>query len=464
MMMFRNVLMGDGALRRITVNHGLITDIVAEDAGLLGHGSKEWDAGGKLILPALHDHHLHIMASLAQRQSVDLSSATNEDDIHRLIAAHPERQGAAWLRLVGLDEAAAGLPDRHLLDQWTGENRPARLQDRTGACWVLNSAALRQLRGPLPEGAELDAAGQATGRFWRADDWLRQQSPAMELDPSAWSAELAAYGVTSLTDASVSNGSEAAATISAWRKSGALKQQIILMGGADLPEGEDYQRGPLKILYDERDVPDFDEYIAHILSARLQGRAVAAHVVTEAELVLFLAALDAAGGAQRGDRLEHGSQISAAMIGEIASRGLIVVSNPVFLFDRGERYVRSLDAGERADLYRMASLQYAGVRTAAASDAPYGHIDPWRGMRAARDRRTIGGALLGDGEQISAEAAMALYWGRGDDLAADPRCIAIGQPADFLFCHGPMADLLSDLSADHMAATFCRDHFLYGGD
>jgi hypothetical protein len=33
--------------------------------------------------------------------------------------------------------------------------------------------------------------------------------------------------------------------------------------------------------------------------------------VTEAELVFFLAALEAAGGAQDGDRIEHGSLIPA---------------------------------------------------------------------------------------------------------------------------------------------------------
>lgn len=464
MLIFRHARDSKGGLHRITVADGIITDIAPEQAGYTGQSGKEWDAGGKLILPALHDHHLHIMASLAQRQSVDLSHAASEDDIRRLIAQHVGRDEASWLRLVGLDDGVAGLPDRHQLDRWTGGSRPARLQDRTGACWVLNSAAIGQLCGPLPQGAERDDKGQATGRFWRSDDWLRQHMPALALDPSGWSAILAAYGVTSLTDASVTNGPDAAAMISAWRAKGALKQQIVMMGGADLPEGEQYQRGPLKILYDERDVPDFTDYVARIHIARSQGRTVAAHVVTEGELALFLAALDAAGGAQRGDRIEHGSQIGAAMIAEIKARDLIVVSNPVFLYDRGERYLRSHDEAEMADLYRLGSLQRAGIAIAAASDAPYGSIDPWKGMRAARDRQSASGAILGAGEEIAAKAALALYWGRGNDLAAGPRRIAVGQPADFIFCHGDMADVLADLSADHVAATFCRDQFLHSGD
>jgi predicted amidohydrolase YtcJ len=454
----------DGRLYRITLSDGLITDMAREEAGYFGQSGQEWDAGGRLILPALHDHHLHIMASLAQRQSVDLRHAANEDDICRILAERAEPSGTAWLRLVGLDDGAAGLPDRHRLDRWTGARQPARLQDRTGACWVLNSAALRLVGDDLPEGAERGADGTPTGRFWRADDWLRQHMPLLALDPSGWSAKLACYGVTSLTDASVSNGPEAAVTISAWRASGALQQQIVLMGGADLPVGESYQRGPLKILYDERDVPDFDDYQDRIRLARRQGRAVAAHVVTEGELALYLAALDAAGGAQRGDRIEHGSLISVAMIAEIAARDLIVVSNPVFLHDRGDRYVRSHDAAQMADLYRLGSLQRAGIRTAAASDAPYGDIDPWRGMRAARDRRSAGGHVLSGDEALSARAAMALYWGHGGDLAAEPRRVAVGQPADFIFCHGDMADVLTDLSADRVAATFCRDRFLSGGD
>jgi predicted amidohydrolase YtcJ len=71
-----------------------------------------------------------------------------------------------------------------------------------------------------------------------------------------------------------------------------------------------------------------------------------------------------------------------------------VVTNPAFVYWRGDVYRRETDGAARAWLYRARSLVAAGVPVAAASDAPVVAPDPWLGMAAARTRRTRDGRTL----------------------------------------------------------------------
>ena len=115
----------------------------------LPRGAEEIDGRGDLLLPGLHDHHLHILATAARRRSVSLAGLVSEADVSAALRAAP----GETLRAVDYDERAAGLPDAALLDRWEPV-RPLRLADRTGALWVLNSAALALLGDqPLPPGA-----------------------------------------------------------------------------------------------------------------------------------------------------------------------------------------------------------------------------------------------------------------------------------------------------------------------
>ena len=91
-----------------------------------------------------------------------------------------------------------------------------RVQHRTGALWVVNSAGLAALGldvngdghgggGGGQAGVERDADGRATGRLWRMDHWLADRVAARPADLAAGlasvSAQAAAHGVTGFTDA-----------------------------------------------------------------------------------------------------------------------------------------------------------------------------------------------------------------------------------------------------------------------
>lgn len=429
-------------LRAVRPWGGPLCDVAVADGRVsalgpqLPRGGEEVAGRGDVLLPALADAHLHLLALAASRQSVRLDGLTTEAAI---VAALRGASGTPFVRATGCDERAAGLPDASLLDRWLAD-RPLRVQDRTGALWVLNTAALRRLGpGELPPGAERDADGRPTGRFWREDVWLRGACPAALPDLAALGAELAAFGLGLLTDAGAGNGPGEARILA-----GALPQRLTLMGNESLPAGAGYALGPLKLLIDERDPPPPEALAARIAAARGQGRAVAAHCTTEAELALFLAALSVAGGARAGDRVEHGGLVPPRFLPLLAAAGLLVVTNPAFIHDRGERYRATVPAGCWEHLYPARSLMAAGVPVVAGSDAPYGAVDPWLGMRAARDRRTAAGNPVGPGQRLGAGAALGLYC-RGS--------IAPGAPADLILCTGSMADVLADLDGGRVRLT-----------
>lgn len=359
------------------------------------------------------------------------------DQVSAALRAAPRH--CQWVRAVGYDERAGGLPDAASLDGWLPD-APLRLQDRTGALWVLNSVALSLLKGrTLPKGAERDAGGNPTGRFWREDQWLGAALPVAVPDLAGLGTDLAELGLVALTDAGANNGPAEAALLA-----GKLPQQLVLMGNEALEEGKGYTVGPLKLLIDERDPPAIESLARRIANARNAGRNVAAHCVTEAELAIFLAALDEAGGAVAGDRVEHGSLIPSGFVPVLADAGLTVVTNPAFVHDRGDRYRATLDDSLWDDLYRTSSLMAAGVPVLAGSDAPYASVDPWLAMRSARDRRTLGGQPLTLVEAIAPETAITLY-AQGN--------IAVGSATDLILCSGSLAEVLAELDGDRVRAT-----------
>jgi predicted amidohydrolase YtcJ len=316
---------------------------------------------------------------------------------------------------------------------------------------VLNSTALAVLEtGDWPPGAERDATGRLTGRFWREDRWLARALPRSLPDLGALGHELAALGLTSLTDAGPHNGPDEAKLLS-----GALPQRLVLMGSEALGPGEGYTLGALKLLIDERDPPDLGTLAMRVREARRQQRPVAAHCVTEAELALFLAGLEAAGGARPGDRIEHGGIVPLPFVREIAAAGLTVVTNPAFIHDRGDRYLEEVASEQHGDLYPAARLAREGIALLGGSDAPYASPDPWLAMRSARDRRTARGQPLGPGERLDPLAALRLYCSGA---------IVAGAQADLILCKGRIDEVLGDLAADRLRMTlvggtiaFCRD-------
>ena len=123
------------------------------------------------------------------------------------------------------------------------------------------------------------------------------------------------------------------------------------------------------------------------------------HCASRAGLVVAVVALEEA-GPREGDRIEHGAVVPLELVPRLHDLGVTVVTQPSFVLDRGDRYLRDVPEDEHADLWRCGSLVAAGVRVAAGSDAPYGDADPWRSIAAAADRRTRSGRPFGRDERV----------------------------------------------------------------
>ncbi len=457
-LIIRNAVMPVGGICDVAVANGRIANIGSK----LDAKGPELDAAGNLLLPGLIDHHIHLLATAARLESADLSGLVSEDEvIRRLREAEQVLAAGAMLRATGYDERAFDLPDSRDLDRWLPD-RPLRMQDRTGALWLLNGLAMERLgTGPWPDCVEVDERGEPTGRIWRGDAWLRERLGA-ELPPVAkLGSELARLGITGVTDTGAANGPSEAALFNELLASGELPQKLQLMGDETLPVSDHFRRGPLKLLYDERDLPPLEEVARRIDIAREQGRAVAAHCITESELVYFIAALDLAGGARPGDRIEHGSEISGAMIPEIVAHGLAIVTHPAFVHDRGDRYLDTVAREELGGLYRLASLETAGLCLAAGSDAPYGSFDPWLALEAAKYRKTAQGRVLGVSEAMAVERTLPLYlrpFGLSDCTS---RTIEPGAEADFCVIEGSLQDLADCPDAGRVAATIVDGKVIY---
>jgi hypothetical protein len=297
--------------------------------------------------------------------------------------------------------------------------------------------------------------GTATGRLWRADSWLRGRLPAGEPpDLGSVSRELAAFGLTSVCDATPDLDDAAIALLARARESGALAQRVQLLGAPlqqkELPAG--LAAGPYKIVIADSELPDIDCLMGRIRSARIAHRPVAVHCVTREALVLLLAALDGT-GSRPGDRVEHAAMVPAELIGELASRGLRVVTQPGFLTDRGEDYLRDIEQQDHGDLYRCGNLVAAGIPVALSSDAPFGPLDPWAVMAAAIHRRAASGVVVGPDERMSASQALMAYLASPEDPGGRPRRVCPGSTADLVLLDRGRAALVEGPSADAVRMT-----------
>lgn len=442
-LVLRNVEVAGRPGLDVRLEHGRIAAI----APGLPRAPDEIDGRGGALIPGLCDHHIHLLALAARRASVDLSDARSPDEVAARLAAAPP---GPWIRALGHHEALMGDLTRADLDRMA-PGRAVRVQHQTGALWTLSSAALAR----LPADDDPPGLDRASGRLFRGDAWLRSRLPDALPDLAPIGRALAACGVTALTDASVTTDATAAAHLADAHRRGDLPQRLMLMSGGALaaPDDAAFAVGPLKVLLDDHALPDFDLFLARIADARAWGRAVAVHCVTAAELALTLAVFQTA-GARPGDRIEHGSVIAPEALAAVRDLGLTVVTQSVFVAERGDRYLAEVDPRDQPDLYRGASLLAAGIPLAASSDAPYADPDPWRGIAAAIHRRTASGQVLGPAERLAPERALGLYLDAQDAPGRRARTVSVGAAADLGLLHTPLAAALEEPQAAHVRATF----------
>jgi predicted amidohydrolase YtcJ len=328
----------------------------------------------------LHDHHIHLFATAAALASARCGPPEVRDAAGlaaALAAQAPDAEG--WVRGVGYHDSVAGPLDRSALDRLRPD-AALRVQQRSGQLWLLNSRAIDALAldaGVDAPGVERDGCGRATGRLFRADAWLRARL-GRQAPPSlaVLGRRLASLGVSGVSDATPDNGPAELAAFAAAQARGELPPRVVVMGTLALSDVEPppgIEIGPVKIHLADAELPGLDELAARVRAAHARGRAVALHCVTRAELVVALAALEAA-GARPGDRLEHVHVAPPACVAWIARLGLTVCVQPALVAARRADWEREVEPCDRPWLAPHAALRAAGVPLLVGSDAPYGPL------------------------------------------------------------------------------------------
>lgn len=448
---------GDLVIRRAEVAAGRIVDVrisggeIAEIEDSLPPNSEAEtiDAAGCYLIPGLHDHHAHLRALAAWTKSAkvgpnDVAGWEGLATALRSAASSPSTED--WIRAVGYHESVAGQVTREQLDAIVAD-RPLRVQHRSGRMWMLNSEAIRRLAVQAldDEGVDRDASGEPTGRLYNLDDWLAEALPAGDLDFAMASHRYAAVGVTGITDATPELSDRDLETLAAARADGTIRQRLHLMRGPSCrnPGVQGVTLGPHKFLLDDTRLPPLGALTDAFRTSHTAGIAVAVHCTTPTQLVLTLAAFNDAGTVS-GDRIEHGSLISPELLPELRRLGLIIVTNPGFIRERGDQYRQDLSAEELRDLYRCSSLIEAGVASAAGTDAPFCDPNPWLTIAAAVNRRTLSGEVIGPAERLDPLRALQLFIGRADrpELA---RPVEVGATADLALLNANRPDVFRNL-------------------
>ncbi len=412
------------------------------------NGEPVYDCQGGAVLPGLCDHHVHLHAMAARASSArcgppDVTGPASLADA--LAAAEPDRSG--WIRGTGYTEPVAGDLDAPALDKLRAD-LPVRIQHRSGALWILNTAALTAISADTATnpGVERGADGRPTGRLWRADAWLRSRLPATAPPGlTQVGATLLGHGITAVTDATPDLDAPAIAAIEQAMADGVLPPRVCLLGaplGVPLPGDQGRPgptSGPYKIVLADSGLPPYDELTDRIRTAHAAGRPVAAHCVTRETLILLLAALGDA-GPHPGDRIEHAALVPPELVPDLARLGVRVVTQPGFLADRGDDFLRDVPPADRPDLYRCATLLSGGVPVALSSDAPFGPLDPWAVIAAATTRRTPSGQVAGPEERITFAQALDAYLAPSDNPGGPPRRVSPGLPADLVVLRAPLAE------------------------
>jgi predicted amidohydrolase YtcJ len=457
-------------------------------------GADLLDGCGGALLPGLHDHHLHLLALAARMGSTDLGSSTTPAEADRVLHAAAgvgSVDPVGWIRVAGYDEHRHGPLDRHRLDRLVGR-RSVRVQHRSGLAWVVSTAGLAALGldvgpgagagrdDPAPDlrpttpcvegdappvaanGVERHPDGAATGWLLRIDRWLGDRIGRVAPDLAPVGGQLAAWGITGVTDTTPVLDDGAIELLCQARSDGSLPQQLMVLGRPDGTGLDGWaELGPVKLVADEQVGLDIDALTTAVADAHRRRRPVAVHCVTRAECVAAVTAL-AEAGIHPGDRLEHGSVLPRELDAILTRGAVTVVAQPSFVAERGDHYLGVVDPRDRPDLHRLASLRRAGVPLAFGSDAPVATADPWAAMRAAQQRRAPSGRVIGGDEALSPDESLRGFLGSPQDPGGPRRGVAVGARADLCLLRFPRAAAIADPTAEVVRATIIGGRLVHG--
>ncbi len=449
-------------------------------------GARLVDCGGGTLLPAFHDAHIHLLAYASSLSAVDCRppSVSSIGDIGQAVTRRASNTPVGeWIRAWGYDETSLAErrhPTRRDLDKFAPRH-PLRLDHRSGHACVLNSLALERVGIGMsfsePPGAtvarELDS-GEPSGLLFEMEDYLDGRIPQpsrerIETSLKRASENLLAYGVTSVQDATHVN------SVARWEFLDGLSESIdpipritLMPGYRHLNEfverglrfgayGLHLRLGHVKIMATAssgRQTPDKRELSRMIAECVESGFPVAVHAV-ESHVVRSVAeSLSAIPGSHllgAPHRVEHASECPPDALRAVARSSAMVATQPVFIYQNGDRYRATVERRTLPYLYRLRAFAERGVDVAFSSDAPVGDPNPMRGIYAAVERRTTSGNIIAPDERIAVSDALERYTSvsaRAAGIENEVGGIAPGTLADMVLFEEDITSVAPERLAD----------------
>jgi predicted amidohydrolase YtcJ len=404
------------------------------------------DCKGKTVLPGFIDAHIHLHSFAESFIALNLEPHNNvrsisdiQKKIRELSQQLPE---GTWIRGRGYNEFYLGEkrhPSRWDLDA-ISTIHPMKLTHRAGHAHVLNSLALKLVgiskETPDPPDGLIERdleTGEPTGLLYQMSDFLSKRIPPLEnqqldIGMKIANKELVSSGVTSVQDASSHNGIWQWKLFDKWKADGLLKPRLTMMLGFEsFKEHRDqnfstqlnenhFRLGGVKIILDETTgqlKPDQAKLNAMVLNIHQSGLQATLHAIDETTVEAASSAVECAlkkfPKSDHRHRIEHCSVCPPSLAKRLASLGIMVVTQPSFIYYNGERYLRTVSASNLKHLYPIATLMKNGVKVVGSSDCPIAPPNPLIGIYAAISRIADSGERILPEERITPEEALKMY-------------------------------------------------------
>jgi predicted amidohydrolase YtcJ len=456
------------------------------------------DLGGRCVLPAFTDSHVHFPTWSLAQDDVQLDGVGSlAEALDRVRAAPPGR----WVRGTGWRDAAwEAQPTAAALDEVTGST-PAALWAKDYHSLWLNSAALALADGDLEVEAgvvERDGDGQPSGVLREESAWRFRDRYLLPPDDEFVEAMreglriAAARGVTAVHDKDGWLGAprlwqrlldEASLTLRVWQSLPADHLARIEELGLPPGLGGDFLRvGYLKAFMDGTlgsqtarlldgsgvEITSGARLAEIIRQASRLGWPVAVHAIGDAANQDALDAFEATreDWAPRGlrPRIEHAQLLAEEDIARFGKLG--VAASVQFSHAPSDRDIADrLWAGQTGRAYAYRSLRESGALLANGSDAPIEELDPLAGIRAGV-LRTLDEREAWHGEQaVTVEQALEATTVNPAWLAGDERRrgkLVPGYLADLVVLdRDPLAIPPEELPEVQVVATMVGGRWVY---
>ncbi len=481
-----NVITMDPAFpiaQSVAVHSGKIEKVAGNDhlKDLTNSKTKVIDCHGKTVVPGFIDAHIHFHGFCERLTTLDLSPRNNVRSISdirdKISQISKELPSGTWIRGAGYNEfylAEKRHPTRWDLDGATSTH-PIKLTHRSGRAHVLNSLALqlvnisKETADPTDGLIDRDIqTGEPTGLLYGMGGYLAKLIPPIDHDQMERGVKLAnkqlsSFGITSIHDASPRNDLSRWKIFQRWIESGLLRLRVCMALGM---EGyEEYRKHPFQAQIDEnrlrvqglkvilhettgRLYPTQEELNEMVLDIHRSGLQAVLHAIEgktiEAACNAIEYALKKSPRSDHRHRIEHCSVCTPSLAKRLASLGIMVVTQPSFIYYNGDRYLKTVPKPNLEHLYPLSTLIKNGVGVAGSSDCPVVPANPILGVYSAISRKTEAGDFVLPDEQITPLEALKMYTQDAAKATSQERVKGSIEP-------GKLADLVV-LSRDPTAA------------